>query len=346
MRFKIMHEIGGRIRIHVLQNKMTDCEADILQYYLENITMVKNAKVYERTQDAVIWFSGDRMQLLGMLQRFSYTSVRVPDSVLEFSGRKMNRDYLDKLAGKVIMRFGSRFFLPCSLRNAMAVMKSVKYVCRGVQSLLKRKIEVPLLDGIAVSTSILRRDMNTAGSVMFLLPFDGIVVSGEGMVNQSSLTGEAIPVVKKEDGYVYAGTVLEEGELTMQVKETSGTTRYEKIVSMIEETEKLKSTVESRAEHLADRLVPYTLLGTGMVYLFTGNVTKALSVLMVDFSCVLKLAMPIAVLSAMKEADEQHITVKGGKFLEAVAEADTVIFDKTGTILQICRENTPICILR
>lgn len=136
-----------------------------------------------------------------------------------------------------------------------------------------------------------------------LIPFDGIVVKGQGMVNQSSLTGESLPVEKKEGGYVYAGTVLEEGELTMQVKVTSGVTRYEKIVTMIEETEKLKSGMESKAEHLADRLVPYTLLGTGLVYLFTRNVTKALSVLMVDYSCALKLAMPITVLAAIKEAN-------------------------------------------
>ncbi len=152
------------------------------------------------------------------------------------------------------------------------------------------------------------------------------------MVNQSSLTGESLPVEKKEGGYVYAGTVLEEGELTMQVKVTSGITRYEKIVTMIEETEKLKSGMESKAEHLADRLVPYTLLGTGLVYLFTRNVTKALSVLMVDYSCALKLAMPITVLAAIKEANRHQITVKGGKFLELMAEADTIIFDKTGTL--------------
>lgn len=152
------------------------------------------------------------------------------------------------------------------------------------------------------------------------------------MVNQASLTGESLPVEKKADGYVYAGTVLEEGELTIQVKETSGTTKYEKIVTMIEETEKLKSSVESKAEHLADRLVPYTLCGTGLVYLLTRNTTKALSVLMVDFSCALKLAMPITVLTAIKEASKRRITVKGGKFLEKAEQADTIIFDKTGTL--------------
>ena len=152
------------------------------------------------------------------------------------------------------------------------------------------------------------------------------------MVNQSSLTGESVPVRKTADGYAYAGTVVEEGELTICVKETSGSTKFEKITAMIEDSEKLKSSVEGKAEHLADRLVPYTLAGTALTYLLTRNTTKALSVLMVDFSCALKLAMPISVLSAIREAGFYDITVKGGKFLEAVAEADTIVFDKTGTL--------------
>lgn len=170
-----------------------------------------------------------------------------------------------------------------------------------------------------------------------VIPFDGIVTAGEGMVNQASLTGESMPVVKREASYAYAGTVVEEGEITIRVKETSGSTKFEKIVTMIEETEKLKSAVESKAEHLADSLVPYTLAGTGLTYLLTRNVTKALSILMVDFSCALKLAMPISVLAAIREANAHKITVKGGKFLEAVAEADTIVFDKTGTLTKANR---------
>lgn len=165
-----------------------------------------------------------------------------------------------------------------------------------------------------------------------IIPFDGTVCAGEGMVNQASLTGEPAAVRKKESSVVYAGTVLEEGELYVTVSAAGGSTRYEKIMAMIEESEKLKSAVESKAQHLADSLVPYTLAGTGLVYLLTRNVTKALAVLMVDFSCALKLATPIAVLSAIKEAGQHSITVKGGKFLEAVAAADTIVFDKTGTI--------------
>ena len=165
-----------------------------------------------------------------------------------------------------------------------------------------------------------------------VIPLDGTVVSGEALVNQATLTGEGIPVEKKEGAYVYAGTVIEEGDIILRVEKTSGATRYEKIIKMIEESEQLKSGVESRAEHLADGLVPYTLGGTILAYLFTRNITKALSVLMVDFSCALKLSMPVTVLSAMRECQDNHLTVKGGKFLEAIASADTIVFDKTGTL--------------
>ena len=165
-----------------------------------------------------------------------------------------------------------------------------------------------------------------------MIPFDGEVASGEGMVNQASMTGESLPVKKEAGHSVYAGTVVEEGELTILVKATSGTTRYEKIITMIEESEKLKSSVESHAEHLADRLVPYTFAGTGLVWLLTRNVTKTMSVLMVDFSCALKLAMPLTVLSAIRQANEHKITVKGGKYLEALSDASTIVFDKTGTL--------------
>ncbi len=165
-----------------------------------------------------------------------------------------------------------------------------------------------------------------------VVPFDGLVVEGDAMVNQAALTGESMPVHKTEGSYAYAGTVLEEGELVILVKEVTGSSKFESIVKMIEESEKLKSSLEGKAEHLADRLVPYTLAGAGLTYLFSRNLTKAVAVLMVDFSCALKLAMPITVLSAIREASTYSMTVKGGRFLEAIAEADTIVFDKTGTL--------------
>lgn len=391
MKFKVLHNMRGRMRIHVMTNEMTDLQADKLEYDLAAQDMILTAKVYERTSDVVITYAGERQLLLSYLQTYYYRRKVEEDETLARSGRAMNRKYWDKLVNRVVLRMGSKLFVPAPIRTGLVLAKSLSYIKKALSCVGRRKIEVPLLDGIAITTSIVRGDYGTAGSVMFLLdlgeimeewthkksvddlakkmslnvskvwlnvdgkevltdvskietgdcvtvhmgnviPLDGVIKEGEGMVNQASLTGEAIPVAKKPGGYVYAGTVLEEGELLIEVKENSGTTKYEKIVAMIEETEKLKSTVESRAEHLADRLVPYTLAGTGLVYLLTRNVTKALSVLMVDFSCALKLSMPISVLSAMREAQSHGITVKGGKFLEAMAEADTIVFDKTGTI--------------
>ena len=165
-----------------------------------------------------------------------------------------------------------------------------------------------------------------------MVPLDGTVIEGEAMVNQAALTGESMPVRKAKGATVYAGTVVEEGECVFLAKAAGGANRYDKIVAMIEESEKLKSSTENRALELADKLVPWCLAGTVVTYALTRNVTRAISILMVDFSCALKLSMPLAVLSAMRECGTAHITVKGGKYLEALAKADTIVFDKTGTL--------------
>lgn len=391
MKFRIKHEIRGRIRLQSCRNKLTDTEADALQYYLSSRDTVECVKVQERTGDIVIRYVGKREDLLQAIRNFNPEDVNVPADCRQSGSRKLNQEYWDKLINRIVLYYGGRLFLPFPLRTVLTAVKSVKYIRHGIQTLAKGKIEVPVLDGTAIATSMIRGNINTASSIMFLLgvgeileewthkksvddlansmslnvskvwlkqeeqevlvpvnmiqegdqvrvhmgnviPFDGIVTEGEAMVNQSSLTGEALPVRKCADGYVYAGTVVEEGEITLQVKETNGSSRFEKIVTMIEASEKLKSSLEGKAEHLADQLVPYTFAGTGLVYLLTRNVTKALSVLMVDFSCAMKLAMPISVLSAIREASKYHLTVKGGKYLEAVAEADTIVFDKTGTL--------------
>ena len=391
MRFKIEQEIRGRVRLHICQKRMTCRQADQLEYFLTKLNGVISVKVVERNQDVVICYSDNREEMLRAIQRFSYEKAEAPESYLQNSGREMNGEYWEKMVNHVVLHYGKKIFLPLPVRTFLTTLKSVKYIWKGVRTLAKCRIEVPVLDATAIGVSMLRGDFSTASSVMFLLgfgeiledwthkksvddlarsmslnvskvwlitedsevqvgtdeikpgdrvrihmgtviPFDGIVTEGEAMVNEASLTGESMPVAKHESSYVYAGTVMEEGELTIRVKETSGSTKFEKIVTMIEETEKLKSAVESKAEHLADRLVPYTLAGTALTYALTRNVTKALSILMVDFSCALKLAMPISVLAAIREANAHHITVKGGKFLEAVAEADTIVFDKTGTL--------------
>lgn len=391
MKVKVLHEIKGRMRVHLEPERMSLRQADILHDYLERQENILSVKVYERTGDAAVSYQGERQEVIRLLKEFDYSMAEVPEEVLEHSPRQMNREYWDKLVQQVVIRYGSKWFLPSPVRNVITVYKSIRYILAGLRSLFKGKIEVAVLDAAAIGVSIIRGDMDTAGSVMFLLgigetledwthkksvgdlarsmslnihkvwlladkkeilvdakdirlgdrvvvhmgnvvPFDGVVVDGEGSVNQATLTGEALPVAKNTDSFVYAGTVLEEGELTIEVKETTGSNKFDKIVTMIEESEKLKSSMEGKAEHLADRLVPYTLLGTGLVYLLTRNMTKALSVLMVDFSCALKLAMPISVLSAIREAGAYQITVKGGRFLEQIAEADTIVFDKTGTL--------------
>ena len=393
MKFIIKHEIPGRIRVHMVQPKMTFEEADILLYYLVNLENVTKAKVYERTQDAVIYYEKDRREIIKALQKFGYDRVTVPEGLTEHSGRQMNAEYQEKLLMKVVMRFGGTLLIPAPVRAVWTGVRSLKYLQQGIASLEKGRLEVAALDATAIGVSILRRDMNTASSIMFMLgigelleewthkksvgdlardmslnvgkvwllreeqeilvpakqiepedlvvvrmgnviPFDGVVSGGEAMVNQASMTGEAVPVKKTAESYVYAGTVVEEGELIICVKAVSRATRFEKIVTMIEESEKLKSNLESHAEHLADQLVPYTLAGTILTWLLTRNVTKALAVLMVDFSCALKLAIPISVLSAIREAGAHNITVKGGKYMEAAANATTIVFDKTGTLTE------------
>lgn len=391
MKFFIKHETRGRIRIHLDQKRMSYEQADTLAYYLENLNGVVTAKVYERTCDAVVTYKGSRDEIIRGIRAFHYQDVEVPSQVLQSSGRALNSEYQEKLISKVIYHYGRKLFLPYPLNAIYTTVTSLKYIWKGIDTLLHRKIEVPVLDATAIGVSVFRQDFGTAGSIMFLLgigelleewthkksvgdlartmslnvgkvwlkkddqeilvesgeiqpgdevvvrmgtviPFDGTVTDGEAMVNQASLTGESVPVCKKLDSVAYAGTVVEEGEITIRVKTVGGSSRYDKIVTMIEESEKLKSSLEGKAEHLADKLVPYTLGGTALTYLITRNATKALAILMVDFSCALKLAMPISVLSAIREAGTHKVTVKGGKYLEAIAEADTIVFDKTGTL--------------
>lgn len=391
MNFTIKHELQGRIRISLSAESLSYKEADTFSYYLSSLPMVEKNKVFERTADAIIFFKGDRESLIEAILDFDCRDARFQDLDFEHSGRELAALYREKLVFQLLSYYGRKLFLPAPLSMAYTGVKALKYIWEALKCLGKRRLEVPVLDGVAIGVSLIRGDFDTAGSVMFLLgigetleewthkksvndlaqsmslhvdkiwikteegevflpiinvkendemivrmgdliPLDGRVISGEAMLNQASLTGESQPVKKEAGAYVYAGTVVEEGELLVQVKKVSGSTRFEKIVSMIEDSERLKSSLEGKAEHIADSLVPYTFAGTLITYFFTRNVSRALSVLMVDFSCALKLAMPLAVLSAMREAGERDITVKGGKFLEAVAEADTIVFDKTGTL--------------
>ncbi len=391
MKFIIRHEIKGRIRIHLCQNHMTMRQADLLAWFLSNQPMVEEAKVYERTADAVIHFRGERKELIRAILDFTYEDETLNEIVPMDSGRELNQEYQDKLVNRCLERLCTKLFLPAPVRAVYTTIKAIRYVWKGIRCLMKCKIEVEVLDATAIAVSIIRNDFDTAGSVMFLLgigelleewthkksvgdlarsmslniekvwqkiddtevlvpvsdiregdlvvvhtgnviPLDGIVEAGEAMVNQASMTGESVPVKKEIGSYAYAGTAIEEGSITIRIKKAAGSTRFERIVTMIEESEKLKSSVEGKASGLADALVPWSLGGTALTWLITRNTTKALSILMVDFSCALKLAMPLSVLAAMREASSYQMTVKGGKFLEAIADADTIVFDKTGTL--------------
>ncbi len=393
MNFTVLHETEGRLRVRAhVYGKMTLHEADMLQYVLIQNPEIISVSVHERTSSVLIRYKHDRQAVIDSLLAFDFSDEKNEELVPEKTGRMLNSEYEDKFFWMLCRRIIEKTVLPAPVRILYTGAKVARCVIKGIKSLKGGRLKVDALDATAVLVSVLRDDIDTASSIMFLLnmgsliedwthkksvddlarsmslnvahvwkktgsgeevrvriadvnegdiilvstgnmiPLDGIVVSGEAMVNQASMTGEAVPVRKNEGVTVFAGTVVEEGELEIRVTAESGGTRYEKIVRMIEESEKLKSNLETRASSLADNLVPYSFAGTILTYLFTRNVERAISVLMVDFSCALKLAMPISVLSAMREASGYKITVKGGKYLEAVAGANTIVFDKTGTL--------------
>ncbi|MDO4542138.1 MAG: HAD-IC family P-type ATPase, partial [Bacillota bacterium] len=391
MKFIIKHEIKGRLRVRLAQEKMSSNQADALFYYLQGLGGIEKVKVYQATAGVAIFYKGTREAIITALRAFSYEDA-TPFGTEEHS-RSINRKYRNKLMRKTALRLTGKWLIPQPIRVVFITLKACSYVAKGLKSLAREGLTVSVLDATAIGVSLIRRDFSTAASVMFLLgvgeileewthkktvqdlaesmslnvdkvwlekngqrtlvpsskilpgdnivvhmgnliPFDGRIKAGEATVNQASLTGESLAVNKGPGGYAYAGTVVEEGELTIEVKEASGASRYEKVIAMIENSEKLKAAAENKAGNIADKLVPYTFLGTGLTWLLTRNPTKTLAVLMVDFSCALKLAIPITVLSAIKECSSLGITVKGGKYLESLAQADVIVFDKTGTLTE------------
>lgn len=396
MRATIEHESRGRMRLRLRQKKMTLRQADLLEAWLKGQPWARDAVVHERTCCVILTYGGDRETVLSAIGSFTWAGAEETVTLPSHSTRALNREFQEKLVGKVLMKGVSTLFFPTPLRIARVVWHMIPFLSKGLRCLgRRRKIKVELLDALSIGISVFRRDFGTAGTVMFLLeigelledwtrkksvadlaeslslhvdrvwlktpagdvltpigqirpgdqvvvraggviPLDGVVAQGEATINQASLTGESVPVAKRPGSAVYAGTVVEEGECILDVKQASGQGRYDQIVEMIQRSEQMKSATEAKASNLADTLVPFTFAGSLLSFALTRNVTRALSVLMVDFSCALKLAMPLAVLSAMREAGREHITVKGGKFLEAVAKADTIVFDKTGTLTHAC----------
>ena len=395
MRATIEHESRGRMRLRLRQKKMTLRQADLLEAWLKGQPWARDAVVHERTCCVILTYRGDRETVLSAIGSFTWAGAEETVTLPSHSTRALNREFQEKLVGKVLMKGVSTLFFPTPLRIARVVWHMIPFLSKGLRCLGRRRIKVELLDALSIGISVFRRDFGTAGTVMFLLeigelledwtrkksvadlaeslslhvdrvwlktpagdvltpigqirpgdqvvvraggviPLDGVVAQGEATINQASLTGESVPVAKRPGSAVYAGTVVEEGECILDVKQASGQGRYDQIVEMIQRSEQMKSATEAKASNLADTLVPFTFAGSLLSFALTRNVTRALSVLMVDFSCALKLAMPLAVLSAMREAGREHITVKGGKFLEAVAKADTIVFDKTGTLTHAC----------
>ena len=395
MRATIEHESRGRMRLRLRQKKMTLRQADLLEAWLKGQPWAREAVVHERTCCVILTYGGDRETVLSAIGSFTWAGAEETVTLPSHSTRALNREFQEKLVGKVLMKGVSTLFFPTPLRIARVVWHMIPFLFKGLRCLGRRRIKVELLDALSIGISAFRRDFGTAGTVMFLLeigelledwtrkksvadlaeslslhvdrvwlktpagdvltpigqirpgdqvvvraggviPLDGVVAQGEATINQASLTGESVPVAKRPGSAVYAGTVVEEGECILDVKQASGQGRYDQIVEMIQRSEQMKSATEAKASNLADTLVPFTFAGSLLSFALTRNVTRALSVLMVDFSCALKLAMPLAVLSAMREAGREHITVKGGKFLEAVAKADTIVFDKTGTLTHAC----------
>ena len=395
MRATIVHESRGRMRLRLRQKNMTIHQADLLETWLKGQPWIREAVVHERTCCVIVTYTGDREAVLSALGAFTWAGAESSVTLSDHSTRTLNREFQEKLVGKVAVKAAAALFLPAPLRIARIVWHMIPFLHRGLRCLGHRQIKVEMLDALSIGISVCRRDFGTAGTVMFLLeigelledwtrkksvadlaeslslhvdrvwlkteagevltpigqirpgdrvvvragsviPLDSVVAEGEITVNQASLTGESVPVAKRPGGAVYAGTVVEEGESVLEVKQASGQSRYDQIVEMIQHSEQMKSAAEAKASNLADKLVPYTFAGSLVSLVLTRNLTRALSVLMVDFSCALKLAMPLAVLSAMREAGREHITVKGGKFLEAVASADTIVFDKTGTLTHAC----------
>ena len=396
MRFLILHESSGRMRLRAELPQMTLRQADLLDAWLRGQAGVEQVTVHERTCGVTVLYRGDRSGLCAALAGFSWEKAERSLGPEEHSSRAMNREYKEKLVMMAVRHYARRLLLPAPLRHALSVWQAIPRILRALQTAAKGKLTVDVLDGVAIGVSLLTGDYATAGSVGFLLklgetldewthkksvedlarsmslqvdqvwlldedgnqesvplaqvstgdriivhtghvlPLDGILESGDVMLNQASLTGESVPVAKRPGAAVYAGSVVEEGNCVLRVTGISGESRYDRIVRMIEDSQRLKSGVENRAGRLADKLVPWCLGGSLLTWLLTGNTARAVSVLMVDFSCALKLSMPLSVLSAMREAGRHRVTVKGGKYMEKVSEADTVIFDKTGTLTRAC----------
>lgn len=391
LKFSVIQRLSKRLHVTVSGHLFDDAEAAYLEATLLQNPAIEKAQFFTRSRDLIINHTGDELAVRDALVAINDLDFADAPALTEYSPRLVNKQYKESMISQTLMYLGKKILLPAPVNMVWSWFNALKFAKKAVSMLWHRKLTVEVLDGVAITVSLLRGDVSTAGAVMYLLgigetleewtlrksvlnlaesmslnvdkvwvkvdgvevsrpvadvaegdlvvlrqgevvPLDGVVVEGVVLVNESSMTGEPEPVRRDEGTSVYAGTVVEEGHCLIEVRGNSKSSRYEQIVALIEESEQMKSGMEQKAFHMADKLVPISFAGTILTYLLTRNTMKALSFLMVDFSCALKLSIPLAVLSAMEEASKRGITVKGGKYLEQIAAADVVVFDKTGTL--------------
>lgn len=391
LKFSVIQRLSKRLHVTIYGHLFDDAEAAYVETTLMQNPAIEKAQFFTRSRDLIIHHTGDEIAVRDALLALNDLNFEDAPALTEYSPRLVNKQYKESMISQTLMYLGKKLLLPAPINMVWSWFNALKFAKKAVTMLWHRKLTVEVLDGVAITVSLLRGDVSTAGAVMYLLgigetleewtlrksvlnlaesmslnvdkvwvkvdgvevsrpvsevvegdlvvlrqgevvPLDGVVVEGVVLVNESSMTGEPEPVRRDENTSVYAGTVVEEGHCVIEVRGNSKSSRYEQIVALIEESEQMKSGMEQKAFHMADKLVPISFAGTILTYLLTRNTMKALSFLMVDFSCALKLSIPLAVLSAMEEASKRGITVKGGKYLEQIAAADVVVFDKTGTL--------------
>lgn len=391
LKFSVIQRLSKRLHVTISGHLFDDAEAAYVETTLMQNPAIEKAQFFTRSRDLIIHHTGDEIAVRDALLALNDLNFEDAPALTEYSPRLVNKQYKESMISQTLMYLGKKLLLPAPINMVWSWFNALKFAKKAVTMLWHRKLTVEVLDGVAITVSLLRGDVSTAGAVMYLLgigetleewtlrksvlnlaesmslnvdkvwvkvdgvevsrpvsevvegdlvvlrqgevvPLDGVVVEGVVLVNESSMTGEPEPVRRDENTSVYAGTVVEEGHCVIEVRGNSKSSRYEQIVALIEESEQMKSGMEQKAFHMADKLVPISFAGTILTYLLTRNTMKALSFLMVDFSCALKLSIPLAVLSAMEEASKRGITVKGGKYLEQIDAADVVVFDKTGTL--------------
>lgn len=391
LKFSVIQRLSKRLHVTISGHLFDDAEAAYVETTLMQNPAIEKAQFFTRSRDLIIHHTGDEIAVRDALLALNDLNFEDAPALTEYSPRLVNKQYKESMISQTLMYLGKKLLLPAPINMVWSWFNALKFAKKAVTMLWHRKLTVEVLDGVAITVSLLRGDVSTAGAVMYLLgigetleewtlrksvlnlaesmslnvdkvwvkvdgvevsrpvsevvegdlvvlrqgevvPLDGVVVEGVVLVNESSMTGEPEPVRRDENTSVYAGTVVEEGHCVIEVRGNSKSSRYEQIVALIEESEQMKSGMEQKAFHMADKLVPISFAGTILTYLLTRNTMKALAFLMVDFSCALKLSIPLAVLSAMEEASKRGITVKGGKYLEQIAAADVVVFDKTGTL--------------